>query len=149
MAMNFTITKDFGITKAQATAKARLTEVIMNALISEFGEENVAMVRTGSSTQVNEIGVRVGTITDNGFEFDFCSTLNPTMKSYKEKVTKRYTVDAFDFESARQNYSDWVTEKALEQEEKEKKKAEKIARDKKAREEKAKANAKAKEEKAE
>lgn len=135
--MNFTITKDFGITKAQATAKARLVEIIMGALVSEFGEENVAMVRTGSSTQVNEIGVRVGTINVDGFEFDFCSTLNPTMKSYKEKKTKRYTVDAFDFESAKQSYSDWVTTKALEQEEKEKKKAEKIARDKKAREEKA------------
>lgn len=145
MAMNFTITKDFGITKAQAAAKARLTEIIMSALVSEFGEENVAMVRTGSSTQVNEIGVRVGAINVDGFEFDFCSTLNPTIKSYKEKVTKRYTVEAFDFEGARQSYSDWVTAKALEQEEKEKKKAEKIARDKKAREEKA----KAKEEKAE
>ena len=137
MAMNFTITKDFGITKAQATAKARLTEIIMNALISDFGEENVAMVRTGSSTQVNEIGVRVGTINVDGFEFDFCSTLNPTMKSYKEKKTKRYTVDAFDFESARQNYSDWVTTKEEEKKKAEKKKADKIARDKKAREEKA------------
>ena len=143
--MNFTITKDFGITKAQATAKARLTEIIMNALISEFGEENVAMVRTGSSTQVNEIGVRVGTINVDGFEFDFCSTLNPTIKSYKEKVTKRYTVEAFDFESARQSYSDWVTAKALEQEENEKKKAERIAKAKAIRE----AAKKAREEKAE
>lgn len=142
--MNFTITKDFGVTKAQATAKARITEIIMNALIAEYGEDNVAMVRTGSSTQVNEIGVRVGTITVDGFEFDFCSTLNPTMKSYKEKVTKRYTVEAFDFDTAKQNYADYIEAKENEAKEKEKKKAEKIARDKAEREAKAKANAEAK-----
>ena len=144
--MNVTITKDFGTGKANAQAKANLTELIMNALIAEFGEENVAMVRTGGTSQVNEIGVRIGTITDaDGFTYDFCATINPTIKGFKERVTKRYTVEAFDFDSARQAYVDDVTAKTQEKEAKAKARAEKIERDKKAREEKKLANAKAKE----
>ena len=144
--MNVTITKDFGTGKANAQAKANLTELIMNALIAEFGEENVAMVRTGGTSQVNEIGVRIGTITDaDGFTYDFCATINPTIKGFKERVTKRYTVEAFDFDSARQAYVDDVTAKAQEKEAKAKARVEKIERDKKAREEKKLANAKAKE----
>ena len=144
--MNVTITKDFGTGKANAQAKANLTELIMNALIAEFGEENVAMVRTGGTSQVNEIGVRIGTITDaDGFTYDFCATINPTIKGFKERVTKRYTVEAFDFDSARQAYVDDVTAKAQEKKAKAKARAEKIERDKKAREEKKLANAKAKE----
>lgn len=135
--MNVTITKDFGTGKANAQAKAKLTELIMNALITEFGEENVAMVRTGGTSQVNEIGVRIGTITDtDGFTYDFCATINPTIKGFKERVTKRYTVEAFDFETAKQAYVDDVTAKTQEKEAKAKAKAEKIKRDKKAREEK-------------
>ena len=135
--MNVTITKDFGTGKANAQAKANLTELIMNALIAEFGGENVAMVRTGGTSQVNEIGVRIGTITDtDGFTYDFCATINPTIKGFKERVTKRYTVEAFDFETAKQAYVDDVTAKAQEKEAKVKAKAEKIERDKKAREEK-------------
>ena len=135
--MNVTITKDFGTGKANAQAKANLTELIMNALIAEFGDENVAMVRTGGTSQVNEIGVRIGTITDaDGFTYDFCATINPTIKGFKERVTKRYTVEAFDFDSARQAYVDDVTAKAQEKEAKAKARAEKIERDKKAREEK-------------
>lgn len=143
---NVVITKDFGTGKANAQAKAELTEIIMNALAQAFGDENVAMVRTGGSTQVNEIGVRIGTITDiDGYEYDFCATINPTIKGFKEKVTKRYTVEAFDFETAKQSYIDDVTAKAQEKEAKAKARAEKIERDKKAREEKKLANAKAKE----
>ena len=144
--MNVTITKDFGTGKANAQAKANLTELIMNALIAEFGEENVAMVRTGGTSQVNEIGVRIGTITDtDGFTYDFCATINPTIKGFKERVTKRYTVEAFDFETAKQAYVDDVTAKTKEKEAKAKAKAEKIERDKKVREEKKLANAKTKE----
>ena len=134
---NIVITKDFGTGKANVQAKAELTELIMNALIAKFGEENVAMIRTGGTSQVNEIGVRIGAITDaDGFTYDFCATINPTIKGFKERVTKRYTVEAFDFETAKQAYVDDVTAKTQEKEAKAKAKAEKIERDKKAREEK-------------
>ena len=141
---NIVITKDFGTGKANAQAKAELTEIIINALAQVFGDENVAMVRTGGSTQVNEIGVKIGTITDiDGYEYDFCATINPTIKGFKEKVTKRYTVEAFDFETVKQSYIDDVTAKTAEKEAKANTKAEKIAKDKAIREAKKKANAEA------
>ena len=137
--MNVTITKDFGTGKANAQAKTILTEIITKALVEAFGEENVAMVRTGGTSQVNEIGVRMGTITDaDGFSYDFCATINPTIKGFKERVTKRYTVEAFDFDSARQAYIDDTTAKAEEKKAKAEAKVKKIAEDK-AKREKAKA----------
>ena len=140
--MNYTITKDFGTGKANADLKARLTEIVTNALIAEFGEDNVKMVRTGTSTEVNEIGIRAGVITDiDGMEYDFCATINPTVKSFKEKVTKRYTVEPFDFDTAAEKYTDYIEANRIEAEKKAQKKAEKIARDKAARAAKAKANA--------
>ena len=148
--MNVTITKDFGTGKANAQAKAVLTEIITKALVEAFGEENVAMVRTGGTSQINEIGVRMGTITDaDGFSYDFCATVNPTIKGFKERVTKRYTVEAFDFDSVRQAYIDDTTAKAEEKEAKAKAKAEKTAKDEAEREAKRLANAKEKEEEGE
>ena len=142
--MNVTITKDFGTGKANAQAKATLTEIITKALVEAFGEENVAMVRTGGTSQVNEIGVRMGTITDaDGFSYDFCATVNPTIKGFKERVTKRYTVEAFDFDSVRQAYIDDTT--AKEEEKEAKAEAKKTAKDKTEREAKRLANAKEKE----
>ena len=144
--MNVKITKDFGTGKANAQAKAMLTEIITKALVEAFGEENVAMVRTGGTSQVNEIGVRMGTITDaDGFSYDFCATVNPTIKGFKERVTKRYTVEAFDFDSARQAYVDDTTAKAEEKKAKAEAKAKKTAKDKAERDAKRLANAKAKE----
>lgn len=140
--MNYVITKDFGTGKASADLKAKISEIIMNALIAELGEDNVKMVRTGTSTEVNEIGIRAGSITDiDGFEYEFCATVNPTVKSFKEKVTKRYTVEPFDFDSAAEKYNAYVENNRLEAEKKAQKKVEKIARDKAIRAEKAKANA--------
>lgn len=144
--MNVTITKDFGTGKANAQAKTTLTEIITKALVEAFGEENVAMVRTGGTSQVNEIGVRMGTITDaDGFSYDFCATVNPTIKGFKERVTKRYTVEAFDFDSARQAYIDDITAKEEEKEAKAEAKAKKTAKDKAEREAKRLTNAKEKE----
>ena len=144
--MNVTITKDFGTGKANAQAKAVLTEIITKALVEVFGEENVAMVRTGGTSQVNEIGVRMGTIADeDGFSYDFCATVNPTIKGFKERVTKRYTVEAFDFDSARQAYIDDTTAKEEEKEAKAEAKAKKTAKDKAEREAKRLTNAKEKE----
>lgn len=140
--MNYVITKDFGTGKASADLKAKISEIIMNALIAELGEDNVKMVRTGTSTEVNEIGIRAGSITDlDGFEYEFCATVNPTVKSFKEKITKRYTVEPFDFDSAAEKYNAYVENNRIEAEKKAQKKAEKIARDKAIRAEKAKANA--------
>lgn len=128
---NYTITKENGITRISASAKSEVNEVITKALADAFGSENVAMVRTGGTSPVNVLAVRVGTLTDiEGFTHDLCVTLDTTVKSYKEKVTKRYTVEAFDFEACKEAYEDYLTEKAIAKAEAEAKKAEKITKSK-------------------
>ena len=128
---NYTITKENGITKISASAKSEVSEVITKALTDVYGVENVAMVRTGGTSPVNVLAVRVGILTDiEGFTHDLCVTLDTTVKSYKEKVTKRYTVEAFDFEACKEAYEDYLTEKATAKAEAEAKKAEKIAKSK-------------------
>ena len=128
---NYTITKDNGITKISASAKTEVSEVITKALTDVYGVENVAMVRTGGTSPVNVLAVRVGILTDiEGFTHDLCVTLDTTVKSYKEKVTKRYTVEAFDFEACKEAYEDYLTEKATAKAEAEAKKVENIAKSK-------------------
>lgn len=134
---NYTITKENGITKISASAKSEVNEVITKALIDAFGSENVAMVRTGGSSPVNCLAIRVGTLTDeSGFEHDLCVTVDTTVKSYKDRVTKRYTVEAFDFETAVACYEDYLTEKATKKAEADAKKAERKAKGNKTKSEK-------------
>lgn len=109
----FVITKDNGITAIQTAIKNEMTETVISALEEKYGKENVAIGRYGSSSKVNGIIVRVGTIQDEaGFEYDLCVTNESTVKSYKEKKTKRYTIEPFDFEGAKQEYEDYLTDKA-------------------------------------
>lgn len=129
----FTVTKDFGITKVSAKAKADVNRIIMNALAEAYGEDNVKMVRVGSSTETNSIGVRVGELIEDGFSYELCLTVESTVKSHKDKVTKRYTVEAFDFDSAAAKYENYIEEKT----EKEREKAEKKTKDIAKRNEKA------------
>lgn len=141
---NYTITKENGITKISASAKAEVSTIVTEALSTAFGAENVAMVRTSGSSPSNVLAVRVGTLTDeDGFSHDLCVTLDATVKSYKEKVTKRYTVEAFDFDACREAYEDYLTDKATKQAEAEALKAERKAKGSKTKAEKAKALAEA------
>lgn len=134
---NYTITKDNGITKISASAKSEVNEVITKALADAFGSENVAMIRTSGSSPVNCLAIRVGTLTDeSGFEHDLCVTVDTTVKSYKDRVTKRYTVEGFDFEAAIACYENYLTEKATKKAETDAKKAEYKAKGNKTKSEK-------------
>ena len=124
----FTVTKDFGITKVSAKAKADVNDIIMDALVAAYGQENVKMVRMGSSTETNAIGVRVGELIEDGFSYELCLTVESTVKSHKDKVTKRYTVEAFDFDSAAAKYEKYVDEKIERERDKAEKKTKDIAK---------------------
>ena len=124
----FTVTKDFGITKVSAKAKADVNGIIMDALVNAYGQENVKMVRMGSSTETNAIGVRVGELIEDGFSYELCLTVESTVKSHKDKVTKRYTVEAFDFDSAAEKYEKYVDEKIERERDKAEKKTKDIAK---------------------
>lgn len=134
---NYTITNDNGITKISASAKSEVNEVITKALADAFGSENVAIVRTSGSSPVNCLAIRVGTLTDeSGFEHDLCVTVDTTVKSYKDRVTKRYTVEAFDFETAIACYENYLAEKATKKAETDAKKVERKAKGNKTKSEK-------------
>lgn len=124
----FTVTKDFGITKVSAKAKADVNGIIMDALVAAYGQENVKMVRMGSSTETNAIGVRVGELIEDGFSYELCLTVESTVKSHKDKVTKRYTVEAFDFDNAAAKYEKYIDEKIERKRDKAEKKTKDIAK---------------------
>ena len=120
---NYKITTETGIKAITDGIKAEINEIIIKALTEKYGEENVSMGRYGGSSQTNGIVIRVGTIEDAGFEYDLCFANETTYKSYKDKVTKRYTVEGFDFDTAVQTYDDYLAEKAQKQAEAKAKKA--------------------------
>ena len=82
----------------------------------------------GSSTETNAIGVRVGELIEDGFSYELCLTVESTVKSHKDKVTKRYTVEAFDFDSAAEKYEKYVDEKIERERDKAEKKTKDIAK---------------------
>jgi hypothetical protein len=108
---NYEINKEMTITKVKNAVKAELTTTLINALKEEYGEDNVAMVRIGSSP-TNVVAVRCAVATDNGFDYDVCAVINPTAKDFEDRVSdkgKKY--EAFDFEEAKVEYERYVQEK--------------------------------------
>ena len=130
----YTVDKNTTATKIRLSAKAEYVEKLLEILRAEYGEENVAMVRTGNTTKVNEIAVLADVVTENGTEKGLVFTVNPVVRPWNDVTNKRGTTPAFDFEKAKQAYEDYVSEKEQEKIDKEKKKAEKIQRDKEERE---------------
>jgi hypothetical protein len=136
---NYSMTeKAMTMTKIKALAKADAITTTMDLLKATFGENNVAIVRTGASSQVNEIAVKVGTVEDeDGFPYDLCMTLNPQIKDFKERKTATKTFEPFDFEESKAEYERYISEKAEKAEKAKEAKAKKIASDEKARAKKA------------
>lgn len=134
---NIEITKDYTVTKAKADAKTDIMSVIFSAVTDIYGEDNVAMVRTGGTSKTNEIGVVIGTASVDGEDVPVCVTINASAKDFVERKTKSKTFAAFDFAAAKEEYEDYIQEKADKDAEKAAAKQKKIAADKAKREEKA------------
>ena len=120
--MNYTITKENGFTKISNEVREHFYKALMSALGEEFGAKNVRMARIGNDVKKNVLMVNAGTLTDeDGCPHDLIVTNEVIVKSYKEKVTKRYTVPVLDFTDSTTAYEEWVkekTQKALEAQEK-------------------------------
>lgn len=127
--MNYEISKDMTITSVKTEAKNQFTNMLIEMLQEKFGEDNVKMVRTGATSKANEIGIRVGTVTEGGYEMPLVITMKPAVKEFKDRSTARKTYTAFDFDKAAQDYDDYLTEKATKKANSERAKTEKIARD--------------------
>ena len=131
------ITKENTVTKVKADKKAEVTEKIMAFLTSEYGEDSVAMIRTGNTSKTNEIGFIVDTAEVEGETNPIVVTLNPTVKEFANRKTDKKQYVAFDFASAKAEYETYVADKATKDAEKAKAKAEKVAKDEAKRKEKA------------
>lgn len=133
------ITKENTITKVKADKKTEVIEKITAFLAGEYGEDAVAMVRTGNTSKTNEIAVIVDTAEVEGETNPIVVTINPTVKEFANRKTDKKTYTAFDFAAAKAEYEAYVTEKVTKDAEKAKAKAEKIAKDEAKRKEKAEA----------
>lgn len=133
------ITKENTITKVKADKKTEVIEKITAFLASEYGEDAVAMVRTGNTSKTNEIAVIVDTAEVEGETNPIVVTINPTVKEFANRKTDKKTYTAFDFAAAKAEYETYVAEKATKDAEKAKAKADKIAKDEAKRKEKAEA----------
>lgn len=132
--MDYQITKQDTVAKIKAEVKATIVEDIMNYLKSKYGEDMVAMVRTGGQTKVNEIAFVFGTADNEGDIQDIVVTLNPTVKEFANRKTANKSYVPFDFGAARDAYDAYVEEKEAKAAESAEKKAKKIAEDQARRE---------------
>lgn len=112
----YTVDKSMSQTAVKADAKAKLTAVIMQALVAEFGADNVSMVRTvtPSGTGKNVLAVRMGTVNEDGV-FDLVATVDPATKEWVDRMSSKSGElwrNGFDFESARAEYESWQADKA-------------------------------------
>ena len=81
MSIKYVVTNDLTPTAIKADAKSNLTEKLIAFLATEYGTENVAIVRIGPALGAkNVIGVRAGTVEEDGGVFDLCFTLDPSTK---------------------------------------------------------------------
>lgn len=112
MEKSYTLSKELTNTKIKALAKTDLTEWIINKLKEEFGEDSVAIVRTGSGQSFsNEIGVIIGSVDVNGTENQLVATLSPTIKEFENRSTAKKVYTAFDFAEAKECYDNYLNSK--------------------------------------
>lgn len=127
-----TIDQTTTISKAKTMAKEAVADVIMAALQTAYGEDNVAWVRKpnndGKGGGTNFIAAIVNEIEVNGEVKPLAVGVNAAAKDPVDRTTKSGTYEAFDFYELKQNYENWVTKsaekKAAAKAKKEKEKAE-------------------------
>ena len=105
---NYELTKDMTINKIKAKNKEDLYNLFIEFLSEKFGEDNVFMIETGTTSKKRELCFQSGTVLVNGDEVPIFDTINPTAKTFVDyKDGKGKTVEAFDafaYKVAYQNY---------------------------------------------
>lgn len=129
----YEVTKQQTVSTIKVDVKQKVIEFLMEAIAREFGPEAVAMVRTGNTTKVNEIGFIFGEATNGEDVESIVVTLNPTVKEFAYRKTDRRTYEPFDFAAAKAAYDTYIEGKEAKAAEAAEKKAKKIAADEKAR----------------
>ena len=102
---DFTISKDTTIKNVKDAVKAEVMQVIVDALIAAYGEENVAYVLTGSGqTKKKELAVRAKTVDTGDFEVPVCVAITGACKDFTDRKTDKREFVAFDFDEAKAAY---------------------------------------------
>ena len=129
----YTITKDFGWSKAATAIKADVTQEFLDFLTEKYG--TAAQIRTASgSTETNEIAFSAAIVNEDGEQYTAYVTLNPTVKPWKTRPYGKGERKAFDFAGVAKRFTDWVAATAQKKADAAAKKEKKIAADKAARE---------------
>ena len=114
--MAIEINKEYTTTKAKSYAKENAAEVVLAALITAYGEDNVAWVRKpnndGKGGGTNFIAAIVDEIEVNGEIKPLAVGVNVAGKDPVDRTTKSGTYEAFDFYELKQNYENWVAKAA-------------------------------------
>lgn len=128
---NYEVTKDFTPAKVKTQGKSELYDLFEKFLVEQFGEENVGMVQSGSTTSPKrELGFIFGTVVKDGVEIPLVATINPTVKEfYDHKSDKGKAYNTFVFANGRAAYDKYAAEKEQKAAEKAAAKAAKITKD--------------------
>ena len=115
--------------KSATAVKTAVRETLFNDMVeffsTKYGAERVSVVGN------NEIAVAVGDVVDSdGFTQEVCGTVKPTCKDWETRHATTKTFEKFDRLTEADIYAQSVEDKIASKKEKEKAKAEKIARDK-------------------
>lgn len=130
----YTITKDFGWSKAATAIKADITSDFLEFLNEKYGTAEQIRVKSGT-TETNEIAFSAAIVNEDGEQYTAYVSLNPTVKPWKTRPYGKGERKAFDFEGVAKRFRDWVADTAKKKTENAKKKEKKIVADTKRREE--------------
>ena len=119
--LNINLNAGISVATAKAMAKQYLSNVVKDMLEKEYGEDNVAMKRSGSASKSNILAAKVGVVKDVPdyrtayvSDKDVCVTVGVTAKDFKLRKTTSKTYPAFNFDAAKEEYREYKLDKESE-----------------------------------
>ena len=119
--LNINLNAGISVATAKAMAKQYLSNVVKDILDKEYGKDNVAMTRIGSSSKSNILAAKVGMVKDVPdyrtayvSDKDVCVTVGITAKDFKLRKTTSRAYPAFNFDAAKEEYREYKLDKESE-----------------------------------
>ena len=119
--LNINLNAGISVAAAKAMAKQYLSNVVKDILEKEYGEDNVAMTRIGSTSKSNILAAKVGVVKDvpdyrTAYvpDKDVCVTVGVTAKDFKLRKTTSKAYPAFNFDAAKKEYREYKLDKESE-----------------------------------
>ena len=119
--LNINLNAGISVAAAKAMAKQYLSNVVKDILEKEYGEDNVAMTRIGSTSKSNILAAKVGVVKDVPdyktayvSDKDVCVTVGVTAKDFKFRKTTSKAYSAFNFDAAQEEYREYKLDKESE-----------------------------------